>query len=318
MQTIRWNTLNGCAPRIIAHRGASGYRPEHTLEGYALAAAQGADVLEPDLVVSRDGVLYARHDLGLASSTDIASRPEFASRAREIGGVRDWWISDFAADEIDALRAVQPFRERGTRYDGVSVVPRFTQLLELAQEINQQRAVPLAVDAEIKDPAFFVAAGIDMLTALARDLESHGLTGPQAPVWLESFDHAFLRRAQQRCGNACFALLENIPHDSSAHAAQLRELATWVRGIAPGKALLWNERGAGSGLVSAAHAHGLEVHAWTFREDRSPAPFASTREELEAAFALGVDALFCDFPDVAVRVRAEFAKTHGLSGAVSV
>src|SRR5579864_6467898 len=135
-----WSTLQGKATRIIAHRGASGYRPEHTLDGYALAAAQGADVLEPDLLMSRDGVLFARHDLGLARSTDIASRAEFAARAREIAGVRDWWIGDFTASELDTLRAVQPFPQRGTLHDGRLVLPRLAMVLDLLTALSAQYA----------------------------------------------------------------------------------------------------------------------------------------------------------------------------------
>jgi len=295
-----WNTLNGLPPRIIAHRGASGYRPEHTLDAYALAIAQGTDALEPDLVASRDGILYARHDVGLARSTDIAWRSEFAPRARVIDGMLDWWISDFDAYEIDTLRATQPIVERGTQFDRQFAVPRFTQLLKLVQCANAQREKPLVIDAEIKSPALFASLGIDVLAALAADLEAHGMTGAQAPVWLESFDHAFLRRAFERCGNACFALFQRAPG-----ASALRESAQWVCGIAPAKHLLWNGV-EDSGLVCAAHAYGLEVHAWTFREDRSPAPFASVREEMDAAFALGVDALFCDFPDAALAARASY------------
>jgi glycerophosphoryl diester phosphodiesterase len=297
-----WKTLNGLPPRVIAHRGASGHRPEHTLEAYALAVTQGADALEPDLVPSRDGVLFARHDVGLARSTDIALRAEFSARSRVIDGVRDWWIFDFDAYEIDSLRATQPIAGRNAQFDRQFGVPRFTQLLELAKRENARRETPLVIDAEIKDPAFFREHGIDVLGALAADLEAHGMIGPQAPVWLETFDHVFLRAAFERCGNACFALLNRAP-DSVA----LRELASWVCGVAPAKHLLWGSDGRDSGLVDAAHARGLEVHAWTFREDHSPAPFASALAEMQAAFALGVDALFCDFPDAAVAARADYA-----------
>lgn len=294
-----WNTLNALPPRIIAHRGASGYRPEHTLAAYELAIAQGADALEPDIVPSRDGVLYVRHDAGLARSTDIAARAEFASRARVIDGVSDWWICDFDAHEIDTLRAIQPTPERGTQFDRWFGILRLAELLDLARRANAQRERPVIVDIEIKNPAFFEERGIDVLGALADDLESFGMLGPQAPVWLESFDHAFLRRASERCSNPCFALLEHAPRNSL-----LRELAQWVCGVAPAKHLLWDRDGNDSGLVAAAHALGLEVHAWTFREDRSPAPFATTAAEMNAAFALGVDAMFCDFPDAAVAARA--------------
>ena len=298
----RWNTLHGCAPRIIAHRGASGYRPEHTLDAYLLAIAQGADALEPDVVMSRDGVLYVRHDLGLNDSTDIARRPEFARRAREIAGKRDWWISDFDAHELDTLRAIQPVSSRGSQYDGHFIVPRFSQLLDIVAEAGRQRGASTVVDIEMKHPEYFRALGHNMAGAVAAELHMRGLAGADAPVWLESFDHAVLRNTHERCGNAAFALLDTAPS-----VQLLREAAIWARGIAPIKFLLWDNATKNTGLVDAAHALGLEVHAWTFREDRSPAPFASAREELCAAFALGVDAVFCDFPDVAVKLREEFA-----------
>jgi len=304
---MQWDTLNCRPTRIIAHRGASGYRPEHTFDAYALAIAHGADALEPDLVASRDGVLFARHDIGLARSTDIAARAEFSQRARVIDGVCDWWICDFDAHEIDILRATQPTAGRSLQFDRQFGVLRFSALLDFAQCVNAQRETPLVIDAEIKDPAFFVERGIDVLGALARDLEAHGLVGAHAPVWLESFDHAFLRRAFECCGNPCFALLDHVPD-----AVVLRELAAWVCGIAPAKHLLWNGA-ADSGLVAAAHARSLEVHAWTFREDHLSTPFASASEEMRAAFALGVDALFCDFPDLAVAARADYAVSESRS-----
>ncbi|HZP67303.1 MAG TPA: glycerophosphodiester phosphodiesterase family protein [Rudaea sp.] len=297
----RWNTRDGRAPRIIAHRGASGYRPEHTLDGYTLAAAQGADVLEPDLVMSRDGVLYVRHDLGLARSTDVAQRGEFAARAREIAGVRDWWISDFDAAELDTLRAIQPFPARGTQYDGHFVLPRFSMTLDLLGALSARHDRKLALYPELKHPDYFRALGLDPVAALHGDLARHGLLGPASPVWIQCFDHAVLREAHARCGNPCYALFETAPAD-----AQLDELAGWARGVAPGKRLLWDHAGVATKLAAAAHERGLEVHTWTFRDDHSPAPFASTCEELDAAFALGVDALFCDFPDTAVAARAAF------------
>ena len=303
----RWNTLDGSAPRNIAHRGASGYRPEHTLDGYALAAAQGADVLEPDLVLSRDRVLFARHDLGLSRSTDIASHPQFASRAREIAGQRDWWVSDFSASELDMLRAVQPFPERGRQLDGRFVLPRFAMLLDLRATASANYGRAIAVYPELKHPDYFRAIGMDPVAALHDELAPRDLLGHASPVWIQCFDHAVLREARDRCGNPCFALLENAPAEPGARDALLRALALWAQGVAPPKHLLWDRAGNDSGLVSAAHAHGLQVHAWTFRDDRPPAPFTSPREELFAAFALGVDALFCDFPDTALDARKLFA-----------
>ena len=307
----QWNTLNHLPPRIIAHRGASGYRPEHTLDGYTLAAAQGADVLEPDLLMSRDGALFVRHDLGLARSTDIAARPEFAARAREVAGVRDWWIADFTAAELDTLHAIQPFPQRGNLYDGKFVVPRFSAVLDLLTALSAQSGRRLGLYPEIKHPEYFVALGLDPVATLHAELAPRNLLGPGSPIWLQCFDHGVLRLAHERCGNPCFALRETVPTDPHERDRMLRDLAPWAGGIAPGKYLLWDDTGTDSGLVAAAHARGLQVHAWTFRDDQSTAPFATARAELEAAFALGVDALFCDFPDTAVSARTAFADLSG-------
>jgi glycerophosphoryl diester phosphodiesterase len=297
---VSWNTLDGKPPRIIAHRGASGHRPEHTLEAFALALAQGADMLEPDLVASRDGMLFARHDFGLSRSTDVATRAQFAARAREIGGERDWWIGDFEAHEIGALRAVEPDSGRDRRYDGQFGIASFAALLGLVARANRDREAPVVIEAEIKQPD----AGV--LAALVRELESRDLAGESSPVWIECFDHAFLQRARERCGNPCIALLE--PKDDWQRGdPRLRELARWARGVAPRKDMLWDSVGGDTRWVAAAHDLGLEVHAWTFRDDRDFAPFATPVDELDAAFLLGVDALFCDFPDSAVAARAAFA-----------
>lgn len=301
---MKWKTRNGSAPRIIAHRGASGYRPEHTLDGYALAALQGADVLEPDLVMSRDGVLFARHDLGLSRSTDIAHRPEFASREREIAGVRDWWVSDFDAAEIDSLRAIQPFADRGTQFDGHFIIPRFGMLLDLAKASAVAQNRRIGVYPELKHPDYFRALGLDPVGALHDELRAHELLGPTSPVWIQCFDHAVLCEAKERCGNPCFALIEAAPANRDA---LFRNLSGWAQGIAPGKYLVWDHAGNDAGFVDAAHAAGLDVHTWTFRDDRSPAPFSDTRAELDAAFRIGVDALFCDFPDTAIAARNAFA-----------
>jgi glycerophosphoryl diester phosphodiesterase len=303
----QWKTLSGEPTRIIAHRGASGYRPEHTLDGYALAAAQGADVLEPDLNMSRDGVLFVRHDLGLARSTDIASRPEFAGRAREIEGVRDWWIDDFDASELDTLRAIQPFPQRSKLYDGRFTLPRFGMALDLLAQVRAQYARPILMYPEIKDPLYFRARGLDPVAALHAELAPRNLLGAQSPIWIQCFDHAVLREARDCCGNPCFALLEAVPPEASALMDLLGALGAWAQGIAPGKFLLWDSSGTDTGLTAAAHAHGLQVHAWTFRDDQSPAPFGTVGDELNAAFKLGVDALFCDFPDTGVAARVAFS-----------
>jgi glycerophosphoryl diester phosphodiesterase len=290
-----WKTLDGNPPRIIAHRGASGYRPEHAAEAYALAFALGADVVEPDVLPSRDGVLFVRHDIDLAPTTDVAQRPEFAARAQIIDGRREWRIGDFDAAELDTLRCVQPRPARGSGYDGRFPLLRLSRLLEMARDAR------CGVEIELKHPQYFHSLGHDPVRLLESELSRLDLYGAESPVWLEGGDHAVLRDLQTRCGNRCSALIVNPPGD-----ADLRQLAIWASAIAPHKALLWDGGRRDSGLVTRAHAAGLQVHAWTFRDDGDFAPFADVRAELDAAFALGVDALFCDFPDTAVARRKGF------------
>lgn len=286
-----WRTLDGKPSRIIAHRGASGQRPEHSRAAYELAFAQGADAVEPDVLPSRDGVLFVRHDIDLAPTTDIAQRVEFAARNRVVDGKSQWWIGDFDAHEIQTLRCTEP-NPRRFRGDVASGVLRLADLLEMA------RAADVVVDVELKDPDYFRALGFDAVAMIESDLRVAGLLGTDAPVWLECSDHAVLRDLHARCGNRCFALIEAMPA-----AGALRTLAPWASGVAPPKNLLWDPLGNDAGLVTSAHAAGLEVHAWTFRDDADCAPFATPRAELDAAFALGVDALFCDFPATALAAR---------------
>lgn len=293
--TGRWRTLDHTPPRIIAHRGASGLRPEHSREAYLLAFAQGADVVEPDVLPSRNGMLFVRHDIDLGPTTDIARHAEFAARARMADGKRQWWIGDFDAAELDALRCVQHHPLRSRDYDGQSTILRLSHLLEMA------RAAACIVDVEIKDPDYFRASGLDPVALIESELRATDSLGARAPVWLECFDQAVLRELHARCGNRSYALMDTAPD-----ALQLRELAHWAAGIAPHKSLLWDTRGSDSGLVARAHAAGLEVHAWTFRDDGDCTPFTSSAAALDAAFAIGVDALFCDFPDTALARRAHW------------
>lgn len=289
-----WKTLDRKPPRIIAHRGASGLRPEHSREAYALAFAQGADVVEPDVLPSRDGVLFVRHDIDLGITTDIARHADFAARARAVEGRREWRIGDFDAGELDSLRCVQHIASRGREHDGRSAILRLSALLEMA------RAASCIVDVELKHPEYFRELGHDPVRLVETELHRHSLLGAAAPVWLECADRAVLRELHARCGNPCFALC-----DAPRATAELRELSEWASGIAPHKSLLWDARGNDSGLATQAHALGLEVHAWTFRDDGDCQPFDGPGAELDAAFALGVDALFCDFPDTARARRAQ-------------
>lgn len=285
---MAWRTLDGGAPRVIAHRGASGLRPEHTLGAYELALEQGADIVEPDLVPSADGVLYARHDAGLARSTDVAARAEFATR-REDG---DWPCDRLLAEEIDRLRAIQPFEARSAAFDGRWAPPRWSALLDWAREQARQRNGRVRLYPELKHPALFGERGVDLVQAF---VDSSADLPPEVEVWVQCFDAAALRRVHEATGLRCCLGVDR----GSDWRGLLREHGRWLGGLVAAKPLLEE------GLVEAAHAAGLRVDAWTFRDDRIGAGHASIEAELAWAIGSGADGLFCDFPATAVRVRAE-------------
>lgn len=293
---MHWPTLDGAAPRIIAHRGASGPLPEHTLEAYALALEQGADVVEPDLVSSRDAQLVVRHDRNLARSTDICSRPEFASRQRD----GDWWVEDFDLSDIAALRAVQPFPSRDHAHDGRFRIPTFAAALLWAETVARRRGRAVTLYPELKSAAYFAAQGKDpcgRFLSLARQRNPARVT-----LWLQCFELEPLLRLREQAEVPVFLLLENnAPWRRliARHAAQ-------VDGFGVPKSLLQDVDGSSSGLVDLAHEHGCQVHAYTYRDDGLAQGFATPAEELDVAFAMGVDALFCDFPLTAVRLRDSF------------
>jgi glycerophosphoryl diester phosphodiesterase len=288
---MAWRTLDGGAPRVIAHRGASGARPEHTLAGYALALGQGADLVEPDLVTSADGVLFARHDAGLARSTDVGSRAEFAARAQD----GDWPCDRFGAAEIDSLRAIQPMPGRDKRFDREWAPPRWRAVLDWAQAAARERGAPVRLYPELKHPAFFAGRGNDTVAAF---IDSMSPPRDGVEVWVQCFEAEPLRRVHEATGLRCCL---GIARDADWRAA-IRTRGAWLAGFVADKRLLRDARGEDSGLVAAAHAAGLRVDAWTFRDDQPGTD--GIEAELAAAMRLGVDALFCDFPDTALRVRA--------------
>jgi glycerophosphoryl diester phosphodiesterase len=292
---MRWRTLDGQPPRVIAHRGASGPRPEHTLGAYQLALEQGADIVEPDLVVSEDGVLFARHDAGLGRSTDISQREEF--EAQRVDG--DWPCDRFLAEEIDGLGAVQPFEGRSREFDGRWAPPRWQAVLAWAREQARRRDARVLLYPELKQPAFFAERGVDLVGAF---IDSIAELPPEVEVWVQCFDAGALRRVHEGTGLRCSL---GVDADSDWRAL-LHEHRGWLGGLVAAKALL------GQGLVEAAHADGLRVDAWTFRDDRLGAGHASIEAELEWAMERGADALFCDFPATGLRVRDAFCdRNHG-------
>ncbi|GJL97334.1 MAG: glycerophosphoryl diester phosphodiesterase [Hyphobacterium sp.] len=305
---VSWNTRDGNPPLVIAHRGASGDRPEHTLEAYALAIEQGADVFEPDLVVTADGVLVARHDGYLSTTTNVADHPEFADRQREFLGRTDWWVFDFTLEELRTLRAVQPQPGRDTAFDGQFDIPTFEEILNLIDEAEVDCACVIGVEPEVKHPEEFAAAGLDPLPLLNQALLDHDLFSADAAVVVQSFDAGFLIR-MNAVAPVRLAMLYSSPDEPGGdmNGYPLEVVAQFADGLGANKALLLNPDGSSTGLLEAAHALDLDIHVWTVRDDREPLVGETVEDELRALYALGVDAVFTDFPATAVRVRSEMA-----------
>ncbi|GAA1870383.1 glycerophosphodiester phosphodiesterase [Pseudonocardia ailaonensis] len=318
------------APLVIAHRGASGYRPEHTLASYELAARMGADYLEPDLVSTADGVLVARHEPGIGQTTDVAAHPEFAARrtVREIDGIErdDWFADDFTAAELRTLRAVErlpQLRQGNTVYDGLFPVPTFDEILELRARLSAELGREIGVYPETKSPTYFARRGLACEPALVASLRAHGLDRADSPVFVQSFETANLRALRTELPVRLVQLIDahGAPADLVAtgdprtYAELVRPdglawIAEYAAAIGPAKSLVLPPGGAPTPLVSTAHAVGLLVHAWTFRNENSFLPESRRRTGREAdhgdvlaeyrAFVdAGVDGLFTDQPDTA-------------------
>ena len=297
-----WRTLSGEPTLVIAHRGASGERPEHTLEGYRLAIEQGADVIEPDLVMTRDGVLVARHDRYLSTTTNVADRPEFADRRRVSDDRNDWWVEDFTFAEIRTLRARQPRADRDQTWNDRFVIPTFEEILDLAAEAG------VRTEPEVKSPGYFASIGLDPLPELVRILRARGLDRADAATSVQCFEPDFLARLNEETDTPLLMLvfpMQELDPDVGplVPTVALQDMVGFADGVGPSKALLIDADGQDTGFVAAAHALGLAVHPWTFRDDQ-PAD-VDIEAELRRIYDLGVDGVFTDFPATAVRVRQE-------------
>lgn len=299
-----WATLEGAPPLVIAHRGASGERPEHTLAAYLRAIEQGADVIEPDLVVTADGVLVARHDGYLSTTTNVIAHGEFADRRRELRGRSDWWVQDFTLAELRTLRAVQPQEGRDRVYDGVFAIPTFEEILDLIEEQRTRCGCTIGLEPEIKHPAEFAEIGLDPMPLLLSALRARGLDHADAAVTVQSFDAGFLQRMDAESDLPLVMLYEGPDVEGgNADGLPLEAIALFADALGPYKGLLFNADGSSSGYVEDAHALGLAVHTWTVRDDREPIVGETVEDELRALYALGVDGVFADFPATALRVR---------------
>jgi glycerophosphoryl diester phosphodiesterase len=342
-------------PIVIGHRGASGYVPEHTLASYFIAIQDGADYVEPDLVMTKDGVLVARHENEIGGTTNVAEHPEFASRhlTKVIDGtsVTGWFTEDFTLAELKTLRArerIPEVRPGNTRFDGQFEIPTFEEILALVHGVEEQRDTlarqlgrpapqRIGVYPETKHPTYFAGLGLAMEELLVRTLERHGYTGRQGLAYIQSFEVGNLKALARMTQLPLVQLVEasGAPYDFVAKKdprtyadmitpAGLAEVATYAQAIGPNKLLIIPRTldltlGEPTALVANAHAHGLLVHAWTFRAENAflpmnlhkglaPTAFGNVEEELLAYLRTGMDGFFTDQADLGVRARAAFIR----------
>jgi len=276
---------------IIAHRGASAERPEHTLAAYERAIDQGADYIEPDLVATKDLVLVSRHENELSGTTDVATREEFEDRRREktIDGQRvaGWFAEDFTLAELRTLRAkerIPSLRPANARFDGLWQVPTLADIMTLVRAKEAETGRRIGIYPELKHPEFLLQnAGIDMVDLLLRDLRKLGIN-PADPVFIQSFEVAPLQRLKQRGGG--FKLVQLVgptggPADEPAmryadmvSPTGLAEVAKYADAVGAHVAMVLNEDGSPTALVADAKAAGLAVHAWTIRPENDFLPAA--------------------------------------------
>lgn len=304
-------------PLIIAHRGASGALPEHTLEAYALAIDQGADYIEPDVVCTKDGVLIARHENEIGSTTDVATTFPERRRTAVVDGdtVVGWFTEDFTLEEIKRLRARERLGTRSHANDGKFAIPTLDEVLALAERRSREVGRRIGVYPETKHPSYFSSLGLPLEERLLRVLKTHGFHNADDPVFIQSFEVSNLRALRTRTSIRLVQLLgeSGSPYDAlhqrsgltyAAMTTQdgLRTIATYANAIGPAKALVQPIRADGSlgeatRLVADAHAAGLEVHVWTLRSDALPSAYAGDPgAEWQRFAALGVDGIFGDFP----------------------
>jgi glycerophosphoryl diester phosphodiesterase len=331
---------SSAGPIVIGHRGASGYRPEHTLEAYRLAIRLGVDYIEPDLVSTKDGVLVARHENEISGTTDVADHPEFAGRraTKSIDGVAvtGWFTEDFTLAELKTLRARERLplvRPANTVFDGQFAVPTLQEVIDLARGESRRTGRRIGIYPETKHPSYFRSIGLPLEEPLVRVLRENHLAGKNDAVFIQSFETANLRMLARMIDVRLVQLLDAAgrPYDFTlagdprtyadlASPAGLKEISTYADGIGANKNLLVPRDAAGrllapSPVLADAHQAGLIVHAWTFRAENQflPADFrigadpnarGDVTAEYELFFGLGLDGVFADHPDTAVAARA--------------
>ncbi|MEV8594155.1 glycerophosphodiester phosphodiesterase [Streptomyces sp. NPDC052012] len=331
-------------PTIIGHRGASGYRPEHTLGAYQLALDMGADIVEAgDLVPTKDGHLVCRHEPEIGGTTDVADHPEFAGRrtTKTLDGasVTGWFTEDFTLAELKRLRAVERIpanRPHNTLYNGRWEIPTFEEVLRWQDEQTRKRGKQVWIYPELKHPTYFRKLGLGLEERVAKVLRKHGKDDRNAPVILQSFEPTSIERLNTLVDNPLVVLLSSAnsrPWDFVESGDPrtvadlitrkgLREIASYAQGIGPTLDLVIPRDASGrltepTTLVRDAHRAGLILHPYTLRNENPflPADFRKGTEPdaygdvfgaYRAYFATGIDGVFTDHPDTGLLAREDF------------
>ncbi len=336
---------------VIGHRGAAGYRPEHTLASYELAARLGADYLEPDLVVTSDGVLVCRHEPEIGGTTDVASHSKFAARrtTKMLDGeaVTGWFTEDFTLAELKTLRAVErlpQIRQHNTLFNGRYEIPTFQQMLDLRARLSDELRRSLGVYPETKHPTFFQQAGLPLEPRLLEILRRNRLNRSDAPVFVQSFEVTNLKQLREaglQTKSVQLLSASGAPFDTVAAGTGptyadlvtpdgLRGIARYAQGIGPDKLQVIPRKadgtlGSPTTLVVDAHRAGLVVHPYTFRAENNflPVDYQSTAVPTDYGRAIdeqvtylraGLDGLFTDQADIGVVARAEFRASTPAGG----
>jgi len=326
------HAMHGKADKVIviAHRGASGERPEHTLLSYQRAIEQGADFIEPDLVPTKDGVLVARHENNIADTTDVADHPEFAARrtTKTIDGEKltGWFTEDFTLAELKTLRAKErlpKLRPGNTKYDGQAGIPTLDDVIALAKRASKETGRTIGIYPETKHPTYFASIGLPLEQRLVDKLKAAGWDRADAPVFIQSFEVDNLKKLKKMTRVRLIQLMAGSggPADGAqpsykamATPEGLKAVAAYAYGIGPELTMIQPASGPATTLVTDAHAAGLRLHPWTFRAENffllpdyrsgaNPVDHGRLKDEILYFIGLGVDGFFTDFPHVGVEAR---------------
>lgn len=317
-------------PIIIGHRGASGHRPEHTLESYKLAIEMGADYIEPDLVSTKDHVLIARHENEISETTDVAKKFPDRKTTKTIDGIQvtGWFTEDFTLKEIKTLRANERLEFRNHKYDGKFEIPTMDEILKLAKKKSTKKKT-IGVYPETKHPTYFQSINLALEEPLVELLKKHKMDKSTSPVFIQSFEFTNLKKLKGLIDVPLIFLFdspEKVPYDfvvakdkrtymdMLTKPENIKEMTQVLTGIGPNKRYIVPTDSLGkelpaTELIQKAHAVGLKVHPWTMRNEDQYllAEYkGSPQAEYIQFFELGVDGLFTDFPDEAFKARKKY------------